>query len=161
MSYDRRVIWVPLLTAFAGACVGVGATLLTDRVRWHREARERHVSFRRDAYTDYLVALARWRNGLRETAYDLTLSGEQRRSAARGALLESGAYEKRMQMLIVAPRPVIEASEGAYKALRGMKDPISDGLTHEAPEYRDLVTAYEAHLQTLRARIREDLGVRP
>lgn len=151
--------WFSLASVLLGAGIGVGSTLLADRLRWHRESIDRQQSYKREAYTEYLTALARWRNGLRETAYDPNLSNDERREKARQALLNSQAYEKRMEMFITAPPSVITNSEATYKALRNMKDPIARGVLQDSSEYRDLVAAFESRLQQLRTSMRADLGV--
>ncbi|MFF9526141.1 hypothetical protein ACF1DV_29785 [Streptomyces achromogenes] len=132
---------------------------MVDAMRWRREKGARQETARREVYTGYLVALAKWRNGLREVAYNPSLTPEQRWETARQALPYSQAYEKRMEMFITAPPEVVRHSEAAYKSLRNMKDPIANGLLQDDPEYRILVSAFESKLQSLRSAMRADLGV--
>ncbi|WP_162929362.1 hypothetical protein [Streptomyces sp. YIM 130001] len=139
--------------------LGATTTLVADRLRWRRESRERHEVSKKSSYTSYLIALAAWRNGLRETAYNPGLAAEDRRAHARQALVDSQAYERRMEMLITASKDVVRESEATYKALRNMKDPIADGLLQDHPEYRTLVASFEARLQRLRASMRADLNI--
>lgn len=148
-----------LASALVGAGIGMGSTLLVDSMRWRREKSARQESARREVYAAYLVALAKWRNGLREVAYNPSLGPDERWGIARRALPESQAYEKRMEMFITAPPDVVRHSEATYKSLRNLKDPIANGLLQDSVEYRELVSAFEAKLQGLRSAMRADLGV--
>ncbi|MER7879653.1 hypothetical protein ABTY63_39955 [Streptomyces solisilvae] len=151
--------WLPAASALLGAIIGVTSTLLTDRLRWRREFSDRQLSIRRTSYRDYLVALASWRNGMRETAYNPSLSIEERRDRTAQALIDSQAYERRMEMLITAPESVVRESEATYKVLKKMKAPIAGGLLESSTEYRELTASFEERLQKLRASMRTDLGV--
>lgn len=157
--YYVRMTWVSLVSALVGAGIGVGSTLLVDLMRWKRERGDREQVAKREFYVAYLAAMARWRNGLREVAYNTVLPAAERWEQARQALPDSGAYEKRLEMFITGPPDVVRHAEGTYKALRNMKDPIAGGLLQNTTEYRELVSLFEMRLQGLRTVMRADLGI--
>ena len=94
--------WGPLLGTALGAVVGVGSTLVSDRVRWRRDRTARQRDMKRQLYGEYLAALMRTRNQLKDIASS-SLATEDRALKAGEAFREGGAYELRYQMSITAP----------------------------------------------------------
>ena len=60
--------WVPLAATFVGAVIGLGASLLTDNLRWGRERTDRSLSARREVYVAYLTSLHTANQALRASA---------------------------------------------------------------------------------------------
>ncbi|GHB71082.1 hypothetical protein GCM10010306_075930 [Streptomyces umbrinus] len=148
--------WASLISAVLGAAIGITSTLLADRARWRRDSEERHRTERREVYTEYLTALSRTRNGLREAARSPV---NERSGNAREAFHTGGAYELRIQMTITAPDRLIQPSEAAYRSLRKLRNSIEDGASHNDEAYIEQREDYQSTLEILRRGMREDLGV--
>ena len=149
--------------------------MLADRLRWRREHEERRNGLareyderqrgiRRDIYANYLAALSKLRNSLREVAHTPTLSSDQRAEKLREAFLSSGAYELRFQIQLCAPRDAIDGglvalAERAYKSLRTLRVQIEAGASYEDERYLTARDAYHNALDALGAAMREDLGL--
>ncbi|MEV0527091.1 hypothetical protein AB0I66_27030 [Streptomyces sp. NPDC050439] len=164
--------WLPLASAALGGVIGSGSTLLADRLRWRRErelrqsdlareAVERQTALRRETYTQYLAALSKARNGLREVAHAPTLSHDERVDKLRELFLSSGAYELRFQMQLSASTDLVDLAEAAYKSLRILRTRIEDGAMFSDGLYLAARDAYHGALRDLRAGMRDELGVDP
>lgn len=164
--------WLPLASAALGGVIGSGSTLLADRLRWRREredrqsglAREevnRQVALRREIYTQYLAALSKVRNGLREVAHAPTLSPDERVDRTREIFLSSGAYELRFQIQLSASAGLIDLAEDAYKSLRTLRNRIEGGALFDGEPYLAARDAYHEALRSLRTGMRADLGADP
>ncbi|AUH40958.1 hypothetical protein [Streptomyces sp. CMB-StM0423] len=152
--------WISPVSTALGAAIGVGATLLADRLRWRREREDRALESRKQLYADYSAALSRIRTALNEAVHDQTLSGEERRARVRELFLAPGAYELRHQLAILAPETVIAASTRAFKILRDTRDAILEGADATSTDYTDLEDAFDHAVGDLRRVMRADLGVR-
>ncbi|MEW2190326.1 hypothetical protein [Streptomyces microflavus] len=164
--------WLPLASAALGGLIGAGSTLTADRVRWRRDIAERAVereraeqaqrrTARHDIYAQYLMALSRLRNGLREAAHDSTTLPSDRAIRIQEVFLESGAYELRFRIQLVAPVVVVQHSEGAYKSLRRLRIAIEDGASFENIEYLESRDHYHGQLDQLKEALRNDLQIDP
>jgi len=164
--------WLPLASVALGGALGSGSTLLADRLRWRRErevrqndlAREhadRQTAIRREIYTQYLAALSKVRNGLREMAHMPTVSEQDRANKIREVFLSSGAYELRFQVQLSAPAELVVLAESVYKSLRSLRMRIEGGATFDDERYLAARDAYHLALQNLRTAMRADLGVDP
>lgn len=151
--------WISPVSTALGAVIGVGATLLADRLRWRRERADRALETRRQLYAEYSAALSRIRTALNEAANDASLSGEERKRRVRELFLAPGAYELRHQLAILAPKDVIDASGAAFRLLRDTRDHILEGADAASPAYARLEDAYDAATAELRRVMRRDLGV--
>lgn len=162
--------WLPIVSTALGGIIGWGSTFLADQVRWRhdiarREAEsnraeiQRKSEIRNGIYVQYLAALSRLRNGLRETAHDPELSRSERTNKLRTTFLESGAYELRFQVQIVAPESVMFASEAAYKSLRRLRIHIEDGASYQDGQYLNQRNQYHGKLADLKRAIRDDLRI--
>lgn len=116
--------WLPLASVALGGVVGAGSTLLSDRLKWLRDReaqrgqlaqdlQDRERAGRRLVYSEYLAALARVRNGLREVAHASAMSREERTLRLRDVFPDSGAYELRFQIQLASPASLIVCSERA------------------------------------------------
>ncbi|GAA2074096.1 hypothetical protein GCM10009801_27820 [Streptomyces albiaxialis] len=72
--------WISPVSTALGAGIGVGATLLADRLRWRREREDRALETRQQLYAEYSAALSRIRTALNEAANDSGLSDDDRRA---------------------------------------------------------------------------------
>ncbi|MDJ1134022.1 hypothetical protein [Streptomyces iconiensis] len=152
--------WLSPISTALGAGIGVGATLLADRLRWRREREDRALETRQQLYAEYSAALSRIRTALNEAANDPGLSEGERRVRVRELFLAPGAYELRHQLAILAPQEVIGASSAAFKLLRDTRDRIAEGADAASAEYAELEDAYDVAIAELRRVMRKDLGVR-
>ena len=152
------VEWISPVSTALGAVIGVGATLLADRLRWRREREGRALETRRQLYAEYSAALSRIRIALNEAASDASLSGEERRRRVRELFLAPGPYELHHQMAILAPQEVIDASGTAFRILRDTRDCVLEGASAASPAYIGLEDAYDAAVAELRQVMRRDLG---
>lgn len=160
--------WLPLATAALGGLIGAGSTLTADRLRWRRDIAERQRAeqaqqraTRHEIYAEYLTALSRIRNGLRESAHDSATPLEEKASQIQAAFLESGAYELRFQVQLVAPPAVVQHAEGSYKSLRRLRTAIEDGASFQDIEYLERRDHYHDQLTQLKEALRNDLGLIP
>lgn len=162
--------WLPLASAALGGLIGSGSTLMADRVRWRREVTERAAERQRTeqlqqraarhiVYAEYLTALSRIRNGLREMAHDQFMSLDERTVRLQQVFLDSGAYELRSQMQLIAPESVGEHAEGAYKSLRRLRIAIEDGASFQDATYLAQRDHYHGKLAALKQALRHDLEI--
>ncbi|MFB7044698.1 hypothetical protein ACFCZ5_06330 [Streptomyces microflavus] len=111
--------WISLASTALGAGIGIGSTLLVDRVRWRRERAGHDLDVRRQMYADYTAALSRIRTALNECAQE-DIPAAERPRRVREVFLTPGAYEIRHQLTIVAPPEIVEAArsglEGRFDA---------------------------------------------
>ncbi|WP_326615572.1 hypothetical protein OHA57_08060 [Streptomyces anulatus] len=164
--------WLPLASAALGGLIGAGSTLTADRIRWRRDITERAAerqraeqaqqrTTRHEIYAEYLTALSRLRNGLRESAHDSTTLPADKAAQIQAVFLESGAYELRFRIQLVAPAAVVQHTEGAYKSLRRLRMAIEDGASFEDIEYLERRDHYHDQLTQLKEALRNDLGITP
>ncbi|MFF8599439.1 hypothetical protein ACF065_26475 [Streptomyces sp. NPDC015232] len=137
--------WGPLLGTALGALVGVGSTLIVDRVRWRRDQTARQRDVKRQLYGEYLAALMRTRNHLKDIASS-SLDAEDRALQARETFREGGAYELRYQVSLTGSRVVAERSDESLRRLRDVRNQIQEGATGA-----DLKEAYHALISAIKA----------
>jgi hypothetical protein len=143
--------WISPVSTALGAVIGVGSTLIADRLRWRRERAGQSLDVRRQLYADYTAALPRMRTALHECA--------QADIPASELFLAPGAYEIRHQLAIVAPQDVVEAARAAFVVLRHTRDLLVDGAVIESPAYSELENRFDSAVAELRRVMRRDLGV--
>ncbi|MFJ9676824.1 hypothetical protein ACIRP2_02025 [Streptomyces sp. NPDC101194] len=146
--------WGTLLGTALGALVGVGSTLIVDRLRWQRDQTARQRDIKRQLYGEYLAALMRTRNQLKDIASS-SLAAQDRALQAGEAFREGGAYELRYQMSITASAVVAEHSDASLRRLRDVRNQIREGATGDdlKETYHVLITVIKA----LRDAMRSDL----
>ncbi|MEI5098351.1 hypothetical protein RB200_06390 [Streptomyces sp. PmtG] len=147
--------WGTLMGTGLGATIGVGSTLIADRIRWKRDQDARREDARRQLYGEYLSALTRTRSQLKEVrSADLALDERARRAGE--VFRQGGAYELRYQMAITASAVVVERSDDALRKLRDVRDLIQDGAAEDTlqEEFGALIGTIKA----LRDAMRADLG---
>ncbi|WP_128553973.1 hypothetical protein [Streptomyces triticagri] len=139
-----------------GAVVGVGSTMLADRARWKRDELTRQQELKRQLYGDYLVALTRTRNQLKDLVRQSNLTPDELAHRAGELYREGGAYELRYQMAITASQRIVEPSDNALRRLRDVRDKIQEHApgTQIDSELGRLIVA----IKGLRDAMRSDLG---
>ncbi|MFD5430420.1 hypothetical protein, partial [Streptomyces sp. NPDC127084] len=101
--------------------LGIGATLLVDRVRYRREQASRVQDVRRDLYTRYLTALTESSSSLRLIILRET-DPDVRYQATLDAFRDSSVLTRRYEINLQAPPAVREKSDRAYRLLRRWRD---------------------------------------
>ncbi|MES4889641.1 hypothetical protein [Streptomyces sp. NPDC096012] len=153
--------WLSLLSTLAGAAIGIVATLIADRNRWKREDDKEALRLRLDVYTQYTTAVKLLGETLRALASREHPSDDERALALREAFRESGIAIASERMWLIAPEPVVKASDDVFHCLRRIRDGYIDGTAvrsaadHTRWEERGKAAA------TMRRLMREDLGVGP
>lgn len=151
--------WVSLISVLVGAIIGLAGSLFSDRTRWQREATERAMTHRRTEYSKFLGSLSEARNEVRIAAHDDQLELPQRAIRAIDAFKQAGAYEARFRVALISSPSVRRASDGAFRALRGLRDVVARGATHGQQEYLDARAASDTAFDLLVVQMRADLGV--
>ena len=149
--------WVPLAATVVGAVIGLGASLLTDHLRWGRERADRSFAARREVYAAYLTSLHAANQALRASALGDRPDDEPLELYARAVFREAGVVQAREHLVLIAPEPVVKAGVDAYESLRVLRDVVGQGQS--LAEYEPLLRIYGDHLQSLRDAMRKDLQV--
>ncbi|MEZ0064289.1 hypothetical protein ABIA32_000267 [Streptacidiphilus sp. MAP12-20] len=153
--------WSSFASTALGAVIGVTSTLVADRVRWRRDHLDKRQDRQRQLYADYLTALSRTGNEIREAARSSSLSAPERGRMAVEAFKSGGAYELRYQVSISAPDEVEQSSVAAFRALRNLRDLVESGTAHDEASYREARQHWDDTFSELRSHIRADLGGHP
>lgn len=109
-------------------------------------------------YAEYLAALSRTWNEIRQAARNATAPADERARAAAEAFKAGGAYELRYQVSITASDGVEQSSVAAFRALRDLRDLVESGVAYTEPEYREARRHWDRLFGELRLRIRADLN---
>ncbi|MET9493491.1 hypothetical protein [Streptomyces sp. NPDC006552] len=110
--------WTAPLSALAGAFAGIIATFVVDRDRWKRGQRADAQTGLREASVTYLAHLARSAEGMRFAAEAAHDTPEDRRRAVRVAFTESGLFEQRFGLTMLAPPRVVALGVEAFRTVR-------------------------------------------
>jgi hypothetical protein len=148
--------WVTLLSAVVGAVIATSSAALLDRVRWRRDRHNHLIGVRRALYGDYLECLSQARNAFRSLARDLEAPASERQRIARDSF--GPCYGMRYQISITASEAAFEASEGAFRRLRDLRDLVAAGIVASDEAYVHGRLGYDDALKQLRAAMRQDLG---
>ncbi|OPG11089.1 hypothetical protein B1R27_00020 [Streptomyces sp. GKU 895] len=152
---------MPLLSTLAGAAIGIVATLIADRNRWKREDAKEALRLRLDIYTQYTTTVKVLGEALRALAKREYPSDDERALALREAFRDSGIGVASERMWLVAPEPVVKASNSVFHCLRRICDAYIDGTAVGSPEDRAHWEARGKAAAKMRKLMREDLGVGP
>ncbi|MGO4751829.1 hypothetical protein AB4212_24995, partial [Streptomyces sp. 2MCAF27] len=106
--------WLPLLSTLAGAAIGIVATLIADRNRWKREDVKEALRLRLDIYTQYTTTVKVLGESLRALAEREHPSDDERALALREAFRDSGVAVASERMWLIAPQPVVKASNSVF-----------------------------------------------
>ncbi|SEN98411.1 hypothetical protein [Actinacidiphila rubida] len=153
--------WLPLLSTLAGAAIGIVATLIADRNRWKREDAAEALRLRLEIYTQYTTAVKLLGETLRALAEREHASDGARTLALREAFRESGISVASERMWLIAPQPIVKASNSVYHCLRRICEGYVDGVAVNSPEDRARWEARGKAAARMRRLMREDLNVGP
>ncbi|MBC9715347.1 hypothetical protein H9Y04_22620 [Streptomyces sp. TRM66268-LWL] len=149
--------WITLAATCLGALIGVGSTLLAERLRASREESQRRQGLRQQLYADFLAALSRVADDL----YALASSPDRNELPVRAseAWRRGDSYPLRYHMTISAPAGMVTASDACFRRLRDFRDVVANGAVSGTPEFRAAQAAYDQSLTRLRELMRTDLGL--
>ncbi|MFJ5608133.1 hypothetical protein ACIQCJ_01855 [Streptomyces sp. NPDC093221] len=153
--------WLPLLSTLAGAAIGIVATLIADRNRWKREDDKEALRLRLDIYTQYTSTVKVLGETLRALAGRDHPSDDARAFALREAFRESGIATASERMWLIAPEPVVKASNNVFHCLRRICDGYAAGTALGSTEDRARWEARGKAAADMRKLMREDLRVGP
>jgi hypothetical protein len=153
--------WMPLLSTLAGAVIGIAATLIADRNRWHREEARHALEVRREAYTAYVSALKAAGEEIRAVALGDHPSDSARDAAVREAFRGTDVYTASERLWLVGPRQVVAAGNEAFHGVRAIRDAYVRGVAVGSAEEAPLIAQRRAALARMRSLMREDLGIEP
>ncbi|MER7172049.1 hypothetical protein [Streptomyces mesophilus] len=148
--------WITLVATGLGALIGVGSTLLAERVRASREESQRRHDLRQQLYADFLAALSR----VADELYALGSVPDRNEMKARAseAWRRGDAYPLRYHMTISAPVGMVSASDNCFRRLRDFRDVVASGTASNTAEFRAAQVAYDQSLTKLRELMRADLN---
>ncbi|MFJ3900307.1 hypothetical protein [Streptomyces sp. NPDC090025] len=152
---------LPLLSTLVGAAIGIVTTLVADRNRWRREDSKDALRLRMEVYTQYTTAVKVLGETLQALARREHESDDERALALREAFRESGIAVASERMWLIAPEPVVKASNGVFHCLRRICDGYADGTVVGGPEDRERWEERGIEAARMRKLMREDLGVGP
>jgi len=156
--YTPGVSWSTALLTLLGTIVGASVTLLADGVRWRRDQHQRSYAMRRDAYADYLSALHGTSENIRAVSLGEHAPDVSRTLAAMAAFRSANLNAAREQLVLLAPAPVVHAADDTFRALRELRNLLTQGSDLSTPDYKQVLTRYQLSLKTLRNVMRGDLG---
>ncbi|MER5433187.1 hypothetical protein [Streptomyces sp. NPDC002588] len=152
--------WTTLAATGLGALVGVGSTLLADRVRWRRDLAERTRQERKEIY---VTCLTKYRQAYEDmyAAARHPPAGAGREAAVREAFRASGCDEVRESALICAPQELSDVIEGVYETLRELLEILALGEPPlDSPAFQEHRLRHGQAVWAARAAMRSDLGLR-
>ncbi|MGQ4480103.1 hypothetical protein [Streptomyces sp. SAS_276] len=150
--------WGTQISTVIGAMLGVGATLLADRVRYRREQSSRGQEARRDLYVRYLTALNESSASIRLAIIKET-DPVVRYQAVLDAFRDSSVLSQRYEINLLAPPAVKEKSDKAYRLLRQWRDLIESDpdLSLSSAEYIEALDRFHEARKELQATMRARL----
>jgi hypothetical protein len=77
--------WLAPVNTLTGAAIGIGSTLLADRLRWRRDREALNQDTRRQAYAAFMAALSDVYPRLHETARETLPPSEAARQPTRSS----------------------------------------------------------------------------
>ncbi|MEU6775600.1 hypothetical protein [Streptomyces sp. NPDC046759] len=152
--------WTTLAGTGLGAVVGVGSTLLADRVRWRRETGERDRRERRDVYVTCLTKYRLAYEGMYAAASaHRDGPADHRDAAVREAFRASGCDEVRETVLICAPPEMSTVAEDVYASLRALLEVFAAGdPALDTPGFQEHRLRHAQAVWAARAAMRTALG---
>jgi hypothetical protein len=153
--------WMPLLSTLTGAVIGITATLIADRNRWHREEARHVLEVRREVYTEFVTALKAAGEEMRAVALGDHMSESARDAAVREAVRGTGLYTASERLWLVGPPQVVAAGHEAFHGLRAIRDAYARGMAVGSAQEATLVETRRAAMARMRRLMREDLGYGP
>ncbi|NUS73732.1 MAG: hypothetical protein HOQ05_10040 [Corynebacteriales bacterium] len=153
--------WLAAVGAVVGGAIGIVATLLADQLQWRRARGTEREQNLRDMYAEFLTALTKTSGMLRAAVLAHSGPANTLDAAVTGIFRESGIYEVRYRLSLVAPVRIARAGEATFAALRHARDELRAGHGLCSPEYEEKWQIYRARMHELRDLMRVELGVPP
>lgn len=149
--------WLAPVNTLTGAAIGIGSTLLADRLRWRRDREALRQDTRRQAYAAFMAALSDAYSRLHETARE-PLPPVESRTAAHEVFTSSNLYPLRYEIALIAPWDVMAPVNEAFWKVRALRDLVATGTATDAPEFRTHVRDYLTATEAAQTAMRKDLG---
>lgn len=149
--------WLAPVNTLIGAGIGVGSTLLADRLRWRRDRAALNQDTRRQAYAAFMAALSDVYQRLDELARDGRPT-EEKRTAAHDVFVSRNLYPLRYELALIAPWEVMEPVNQAFWRVRDLRDLVVGGSSRGNPEFGRHLHAYLAAAEKAQVAMRRDLG---
>lgn len=149
--------WLAPVNTLTGAGIGIGSTLLADRLRWRRDRAALGQDTRRRAYAAFMAALSDVYQRLDELARD-GRPAEEARAAAHEVFVSRNLYPLRYELALIAPWEVMEPVNQAFWRVRDLRDLVARGSTRGNPEFGGHLRAYLAAAEAAQVAMRRDLG---
>ncbi|WP_327181069.1 hypothetical protein [Streptomyces sp. NBC_01334] len=149
--------WLAPVNTLIGAGIGVGSTLLADRLRWRRDRAALGQDTRRQAYAAFMGALSDAYQRLDELAHD-GRPAEEKQAAAHEVFVSRNLYPLRYELALIAPWEVMEPVNQAFWRVRDLRDLVARGSARGSPEFGGHLHAYLAAAEEAQVAMRRDLG---
>ncbi|MFF4162913.1 hypothetical protein [Streptomyces sp. NPDC001741] len=149
--------WTALVATAVGAVIGVGSTLVTERVTWRRNAGEQDRETLRTTAAQFLEALTEARDTISDASRSELLPVDERAQLARAAFLTYGVHAKQYQLELLATPEVAECAKDAAHQLVLYRDAVAAGHLRDAPECAQARRMFREARQKLMAAMRASL----
>ncbi|MFF6878377.1 MULTISPECIES: hypothetical protein [unclassified Streptomyces] len=148
--------WISLLATLTGGVIALGSALLVEHRRARREAVSEWHRTRRELYSRFLAAHAQAGSDLRNIAATSGLDAGERYRLTRSAYTH--CYASRHELELLAPPSVVRPAEECSRAVRMMRDAVSEGARLDSDAFEELTRRYlELRLET-RGAMRSDIS---
>jgi hypothetical protein len=148
--------WLAPINTLIGAGIGVGATLVADRLRWRRDRVMAAEEARRQAYAAFMGALADAYQRLYEIARHGKPGGPAQASV--DVFRTSNLYPLRYQLVLIAPWEVVEPTNEVFWKIRELRDLVATGASSAGVDFRRIERAYLDAAEEAQVAMRRDLG---
>ncbi|MYS22889.1 hypothetical protein GA0115240_145811 [Streptomyces sp. DvalAA-14] len=149
--------WLAPVNTLIGAGIGIGSTLLADRLRWRRDRAALNEDTRRQTYAAFMGALSDVYQRLDEIARAGHAAGEAQ-LAAREVFVSRNLYPLRYEIALIAPWEVMDAVNQAFWRVRDLRDLVASGTGRGNPDFGRQLHAYLAAAEQAQVVMRRDLG---
>ncbi|MFG3393148.1 hypothetical protein [Streptomyces parvus] len=143
-----------------GAVIGVGSTLVTDRVSWRRDTRERDRGTLRTVAAQFLEALTEARDAVSDASRSEHLPVAERAQLARASTSAQEVHAKQYQLELLATPEVAESARDASYGLLLYRDAVVAGHLRDDPECTQARRAFREARQKQMTDMRSSLAPR-
>ncbi|MER7048949.1 hypothetical protein [Streptomyces jumonjinensis] len=119
--------WTTLLATGLGALIGVGSTLVGDRIRWRRDTSEIDRERLETRCVELLEALTNARDGISLASREVDTAASDRAQLARASFAGQNVYAKKYLLELIAPADVAQLADEASYELTVYRDAVADG----------------------------------
>ncbi|MEU5957916.1 hypothetical protein [Streptomyces sp. NPDC047525] len=150
--------WSSVLSTAVGAAIGITATVIADRNRWHRERSSRALEVRRETYTSFMTAMNEAGEAIRSVSLGDQPSSAARDSVTREAFRSSGVHAALERLRLEAPPNVETAAAEAFRSMRRLRDHYAAGKEPTDAEAHAVRMKLEEDFKVLRGLMRTNLA---